>query len=114
MEDKSYLVRVFGEHPEVKVLDFLLTFRDYDYSLSDIAKNSNVGWTTLHQFFPKLVKQGIVKETRRIGRAKLYKLDTNSELVKNLIKTDDAITKFFIEKEIEKGKLKYEITARAK
>ncbi len=56
--------------------------REFDYSLTDIAKGADVGWSTLHQFFGEFVRLGIVKKTRRIGRAELYKLDEENSLVK--------------------------------
>ena len=62
-----------------------------DYSLSDIAENSNIGWTTLHRIWGKLLKNGIVKPTREIGRAKLFKLNEENPAVKELIKLYDIL-----------------------
>ncbi len=62
MKDITEFVEVFGSSPLIKVLDFLMTYREFDYSLSDIAKESGC---PKHSFFFKLVDKGIVKETRR-------------------------------------------------
>lgn len=64
--DKSSFRMVFGDSPVIKVLDFLLGNREFDYSLTDIAKGADVGWSTLHQFFGELVRLGIVRKTRKI------------------------------------------------
>ena len=40
MEYKSSFRLVFGESPIVKVIDFFLDNREFDYSLTDIAKNA--------------------------------------------------------------------------
>ena len=106
MDDKTFLLKVFGDYPQIKVLDFLLTYREYDYPLSEIAENAGVGWTTIHQFFPSLVEQGLVKKTRKIGRAILYKLNVENEIVQELIDMDKILVNYFIEKELDTVKMK--------
>ena len=106
MEDKSSFRLVFGDSPIVKVIDFFLDNREFDYSLTDIAKNADIGWSTLHLFWKNLVAMEVVVKTRRIGRAELYKLNLNSSLVKRLIDLDKLISKKFIEKEVIKQKIK--------
>jgi len=67
-----------------KILDFLVTFRDYDYSISDISKNSGVGFkTTLNQIH-RLEDQGVVQNTRSVGKATMYKLNPISNQVKTI------------------------------
>jgi len=73
-----------------------------DYSLSDIAENSNIGWTTLHRIWGKLLKNGIVKPTREIGRAKLFKLNEENPAVKELIRLYDALLYQHTEKHLSK------------
>ena len=106
MEEKSSFRMVFGDSPIVKVIDFFLDNREFDYSLTDIAKNSDIGWTTLHQFWNNIVKLGIVTKTRKIGRAELYKLNSNSPLVKKLIELDMDVSKKLMSEELSKRKLK--------
>ena len=97
---------VFGNSPIVKVIDFFLDNREFDYSLTDIAKNADIGWSTLHQFWADLVKLGIVTKTRKIGRAELYKLNLSSPLVKKLIDLDTSISKKLVMEELTKQQLK--------
>ena len=106
MEQISSFRIVFGNSPIVKVIDFFLDNREFDYSLTDIAKNSDIGWSTLHQFWSNFVKLGIVTKTRKIGRAELYKLNSNSPLVKKLIEIDMDISKKLMQEEISKQRLK--------
>lgn len=102
---KTSFALVFGSSPPVKVLDFFIDNQEFDYSLTDIARGAEVGWTTLHQFWSKLVKLGVVKKTRRIGRAELYKLNTESPLVKKLLEVDFIVSKQLINKELNKQKM---------
>ena|SRR3989344_6043018 len=109
MEEKSSFRLVFGDSPIVKVMDFFLDNREFDYSLTDIAKNADIGWSTLHGFWKELVTLGIVAKTRRIGRAELYKLNMGSPLVKKLIDLDEDISKKLMQEEINNQKLKVAI-----
>jgi len=106
MEYKSSFRLVFGDSPIVKVIDFFLDNREFDYSLTDVAKNSDIGWSTLHGFWKDLVKLSIVTKTRRIGRAELYKLNLGNPIVKKLIDLDKDISKKMIDEEINEQKLK--------
>lgn len=105
LEEKSLLIEVLGDYPLIRVMDFFLTFREFDYPLSEIAENAGVGWATLHKIFPRLVEMGIVKPTREIGRAKLFKLDTNRPIVQALIKFDEALSAEFGERAVAAGSI---------
>ncbi|NCN39375.1 MAG: hypothetical protein COY38_01530 [Candidatus Aenigmarchaeota archaeon CG_4_10_14_0_8_um_filter_37_24] len=110
--EKSAFVKVFGNSPVVKLMDFLLAERSlFDYTLTDIAENSGVSWTTLHRIFPVFEELGIVKETRTIARAKLYALDEEHPLVQKLVKLKGEISDFFIQKELEKQGLLIPVNA---
>ena len=102
MEDQTAFVETFGSSPLIKVLDFFMTYREFDYSLTDIAKESGVSWTTLNSFFFKLVEKGVVKETRQVGRAKLYKLNTDNPIVQKLIEINNLVTSRAVDEELEK------------
>ena len=106
MENKSSFRMVFGDSPVVKVMDFFLDNREFDYSLTDIARNSDIGWSTLHGFWKELVGLDIVIPTRRIGRAELYKLNEKNPLVKKLIDIDNEISKKMVKLELKRQKIK--------
>jgi len=95
-----------GENPNTRLLEFLITGREFDYSLTDLAENAGIGWSTLHRVLPRLEKQKIVVKTREIGRAKLYKLNQQNEEVKKLIEIYDGILKKQLEQVEEKAAIK--------
>ena len=78
------LRHVFGERPIPKIIDFLLVHRNWDYPLSTISEATGVSYRTLQKIVPLLVKNGILKETREVGKAKLYALNFESPSVKKL------------------------------
>jgi len=62
-----------------KILDFLATFKEWDYSVSDIAKNSGISFKTALNEIKNLERQGVVLKTRTVGKATMYKLNLKSK-----------------------------------
>lgn len=90
MAQESIFLEYLGDNPRMKVLQYLIEGRDFDYTLTDML-NAGVSWGTLNTLFPKLVDLGIVKITRKIGRATLYKINQNNMISKQLIEIYDKL-----------------------
>jgi len=90
--EKSLFVKLLGNSPYIRVLDFLLTYRGFDYSKKEIAENANVSYNTLNSFWRKLVSDGIIIKTGRKGRQDVFRLNKENKIVKNLITLFDNIT----------------------
>ena len=82
MESKTIFLETFGDSPVLRVLDFLVVNEDFDYSMTDIARHSGVGYSTLKLFWNRLEKKGIVAKTRIVGRAKMYRLNMSNPVAK--------------------------------
>jgi len=91
MENKSLFIRFIGDSPTIRVLDYLLTERELDFSITDIAKNSRIGRATLYRIWDRLIKNKIIVHTRDIGKARLFKLNTDNPKIKKLIELDDML-----------------------
>ncbi len=102
MEEKSAFVEYFGDYPLIRVLDFLIESRDMDYSLTEIANNAGVGWTAFSGIWQQLNEKNIVVFTRKIGNAKLFRLNTQNPWVKELIRMDKVVTRLETEKLLAK------------
>lgn len=89
--ERNVFLEFVGDTPTNRLLDFLITGRDFDYTLTDLANKASVSWSTLHRIFPQFIKNNIVKQTREIGRAKLYKLNAENIVVKKFIALYDTI-----------------------
>ena len=105
MKETTIFREALGDSPVIRVLDFLIEGRGLDYSLTDITENANIGWTTLHRIWDKLLRLKIVVPTREIGRAKLFKLNEENPAVKELIRLYDTLlfqeTEKYFSKEVE-------------
>ena len=66
--EESIFLKLIGNSPLSKVLDFLLTSRDFDYSKKDIAENSEISYNTLNSIWSQLISNDIIVKTRRIGK----------------------------------------------
>lgn len=106
MENESFFVKALGATPLIKVLDFLIENRIFDYSKTDIARETRISRATLDSFWNNLIELDLIKPTRTIGRATLYKLNRENESVKKMIEFDLALSKSYAEKITEKKKVK--------
>jgi len=49
--------------------------------------------TTFYKYFPALLELGIVTESRKFGKTKLYKLNLTNPIVKKLMEIEEYIVK---------------------
>ncbi len=105
-EDKSLFIEFMGDSPTIRILDYLLTERDLDFSITDMAKNSAIGRSTLYRIWQDLIKNKIILPTRVIGKAKLYKLNKDNVVIKKLVEIDDMLMLNDLKKRGEEHKIK--------
>jgi DNA-binding transcriptional ArsR family regulator len=90
----SKLIMALGDTPKTRVQDFLIENKGMDYSKGEIARGARISRTTLFNIWEEIESMGLVTETRRYARAKLYKLNVNSEVVKKLIDLELSLIKY--------------------
>lgn len=90
---ETFFRELFGDSPEVKILDFLISFQMYDYSLTEIAKNSGVSYSSLQVIWPRFVKRGFVRKTRRIGKSDMFSLNRDNLAIRQLIQFEFNLLK---------------------
>ncbi len=83
--EQTIFIKALGDTPKIRILNYLIKYRGLDYSMSDIARNSNVGWATLSRLWKEFVGLKIITATREVGKAKLFKLNEENEAVLKLI-----------------------------
>lgn len=95
-----------GDSPRMRVLQYLIEGRDFDYTLTDML-HAGISWGTINSLIPELLTLGIVVKTRKIGRATLYKINRENETAKQLMKLYDTL----LLQELHKKKEKILLTA---
>ncbi len=84
MEEESIFLDYVGDSPRMRILQYLIEGRDFDYTLTDML-NAGVSWGTLNTLVPKFLELGIIVKTRKIGRATLYRINLNNVLSKQMV-----------------------------
>jgi len=107
--EKTIFLEIFGTSPVNRILDFLVVNEDFDYSMTDIAELSGVGYSTLKLLWNRLEKDGIVIQTRIVGKAKMYKLNLNNVIVKKFKNFYWSVIKSEVHKNLIKETIKLKI-----
>ncbi len=66
-----------------RVLDVLILHRGNDLSQKELAEYAGVSTKSLSKILPKLTRFHLVKETRKIGRARMVTLDLSTNPIAN-------------------------------
>ncbi len=107
--EQTLFVKTLGDYPKIRVLDMLITGRELDYSISDIAEQAGISRATFYRLMDQLVKNKIIITSRKIGHINLYKLNLNNIQVQEIVKTYDCLIKTASDKEIDKQKVKIKV-----
>ncbi|SRR3989344_2195417 len=81
----SAFLKLQGNTVKNRIWSFLIVHSEFDYSMKDIARFSNVSYSALKEIWKEFVKRGIVIHTRDVGKAKMYKLNRENLLVEKFI-----------------------------
>ena len=89
-ENPRVFERIF-HNAMARVLDFLILFRDYDYTESEIARRTGLTPITVSKELQILMRENLAKKTRKMGKSHLYALN-RAENIRGLIQyVDDAV-----------------------
>ena len=101
MDDKTLLIECLGGSPVLRIIDFFLDNRLFDYSKNELINNLRMSRVTFFRYWKELEKFEIVKPTRKIGKSTLYRLNEENEVVKRLIALDSALCKQAMNRYVE-------------
>lgn len=93
MKEKSLLLKLVGEMPLFKIIDFLIDNKGLDFTKKDIAEGAGIARASLFNYWPELEKRKLVRPTRRFGKTTLYTLNTSNPLVKKILELESALIK---------------------
>ncbi len=83
-EYQSILLKTFGDSPKLRIIDFFLDNPLFDFTKKEIIEALGMSKQTFYKYFADIENYGIVIVSRKIGKAKLYKINLGSPLVKML------------------------------
>lgn len=98
----SLLIKAFGYSPKLRIIDIFLTNPYFDFSREELVKELGMSKQTLYKNFKDLEELGIVKVSRRIGRAVMYRINREHPLVKRLDEIINEMSLLIAEQELKK------------
>jgi hypothetical protein len=82
---ESIFLKKEGASLKNKVLNFLIIAQDFDYSLKDIADNSEISYASMKSLKKLLIREEWIVHTRNVGRAEMYKLNIGSKKIQKFV-----------------------------
>ena len=99
--NKTLLLNFLGTSPTMRIVDFFLDNPLSDCSKNEIARSLAMTRVTFFKYWKELEKSGALTISRKIGRATLYELDRDNEVVKQFIKLDMALARKSMQDAVE-------------
>ena len=98
----SLLIKALGNSPKLRIIDIFLTNPYFDFSKEELVKELGMSKQTLYKNFKDLEELGIVKFSRKIGRAVMYRINREHPLVKRLDEIINEMSLLIAEQESKK------------
>ena len=78
-DGKTPLEKIF-HNATSRIIDFLITNQEYDYSIAQISEITQIPIRTVHRLIPNLISNNLVKN-RKVGNITMYKINTDNRLI---------------------------------
>jgi len=98
-EFQSVLIKTIVESPKLRIIDFFMDNPLSDFTKKEVIDALGINKQTFCKYFYSLEKYGMVKVSRTIGKAKLYKIDSGNELVKSIRDLEKKMSLQIVEQE---------------
>ncbi|MGQ9781817.1 MAG: winged helix-turn-helix domain-containing protein [Nitrososphaeria archaeon] len=99
---ETLLVKMFGYSPKLRILDIFMDNPYFDFSKSELVKELGMSKQTLYKNFKDLEELEIVKVSRNIGRAIMYRINMEHPLVRKLNEIVNEVSLQIAEQEMKK------------
>ncbi|MFO7966401.1 MAG: winged helix-turn-helix domain-containing protein [Archaeoglobaceae archaeon] len=90
--EKSIILRMLGDSPRLRIIDFFMDNLSFDFTKREIIEALGMSKQTFYKYFKEIESDGIVKVSRQIGRAKLYKINPQHPLVVMLRELEEKVS----------------------
>lgn len=88
-EEGSVLLQLFGDSPKLRLLNVFLENSYFDFTREELVKELGMSKLTVYKYVKQMLNFGIIKVSRKIGKAVLYRLDRKNpdvSLIENFLK----------------------------
>ncbi|MBO3755134.1 MAG: winged helix-turn-helix transcriptional regulator [Candidatus Brockarchaeota archaeon] len=102
---ETLFVKMFGYSPKLRILDIFLDNPYFDFSKSEVIRELGMSKQNFYKNFKDLEELGVVKPSRNIGRATMYRINTEHPLVKRLNEIVNEVSLQIAEEEADKRRV---------
>ena len=81
LTSSDILARIFTSRAVAQILDFFLDHKEFDYPITEIAEKTGLSFRTVFREIPSLERNNLIYKYRKVGKANMYKLNTDFEAV---------------------------------
>jgi len=99
----SILLKTLGYSPKLRIVDFFLDNPLFDFTKKEVIEALGMGKQTFYKYFMDLEEYGIVTVSRRIGKARLYRMNLKHPLVSMLREYEAELSLQIAEREKAKA-----------
>jgi DNA-binding transcriptional ArsR family regulator len=71
-----------ADTPAFRILEYFLEARETDHAISDVIEATGLSRSTFYTAWPRVLANGFVKQSRVVGKTRLYRLATDNNYVK--------------------------------
>lgn len=98
--NETNLINFFGDNPFLRILDVFIDNIGESYTKKEVQELAEISKGSLFNHWGKLEELNMIKVTRAFGNTKLYTLNKNSALVKDILKFEMRIIQETMPKEV--------------
>lgn len=80
----SPLVEIFGQNSSAELLVFLVYNHGNEFTVAEIVEKTKISRAKVNKMKTGLLKYGIIRETKKVGKNSYYRYDRNSKMGKML------------------------------
>ena len=89
--DYGPIQRLFGSNAITQIIDLMSTYREFDYSINEIAENTGIHRRSVSRAIPGLEYYGVIANVRKVDRANMYRMNQSSEMAALICKLSKAV-----------------------
>lgn len=94
--DGTPLVELFGQPARARIISVLVDERQYDLTISEIARQAGVARSTVYDHLDDLIDLNVAVETRQEGNSQRYQL-ADTEISQRLYELDGLVLNRLLE-----------------
>jgi hypothetical protein len=84
MMEESLVLRIYGNSPQMRIIDFLMEFPTNEFTSGEIIENVKMSKTTLYKCLDDLSAQGMIKLAKAKGKAIACAIDMKNPIIQTI------------------------------